>query len=74
LNTEPLSSWDGAFKGSTPSLIPLNTEHLGRAAILVKTDGHLFEVDGYNLSNTEVLMLGGSSSSSLPSISSVDMC
>jgi len=73
LKTEPLGSWGGAFKGSVPFLILLNTEDFG-APILVKTDGRFVELDGCNLSNTQVLVLGKSSSFSLLSIFSAEMC
>ena len=74
LNTEPLNFWEDVFEGSIPFLILLNTEGFGCAPILVKTDARLVELDDCNLSNTEVLLLGGSSSFSLSSISSAEMC
>ena len=74
LNMELLSSWDCAFKGSVPFLILLNKEGLDRAPILLKTDGRFIKLHSCNLSNTEALVLGRSSSFLLPSVSSVEMC
>jgi len=85
LNIKLLSSWDGIFDGSISSLFLLKTEGYSSLFILqnidgigfwpplsmANTDGHFFEVDGCNLSNTEVFMLSGTSSSSLQSISSM---
>jgi len=74
LNTKLLSSYDGALKGFVPFLILLNSEGFSRALMLVNIDGRLIELDGWNLSNVEILVLDGSSSFSLPSISSAKMC
>ena len=74
LNTEHLNFWEDVFEGSIPFLILLNIEGFGCAPILVKTDDHLVELDDCNLSNNEALLLGGSSSFSLSSISSAEMC
>jgi len=71
---ELLSLLDGGFQSFVPSLIVLNTEDFGCAPILVKTVGRLFDVDNCNISNTEVLVLDGSSSPSFPFITSLKMC
>ena len=54
-------------------MILLNIEGFGHAPILVKTDRRLIELNDCNLLNTEALVLGGLSSSSLLSISSTEM-